>query len=65
MKESRTREATGPLAWRFQVRMRKEECLEELAEGIKLMIDCNKEEALRDDPRAEIIPLSVEIPEGA
>jgi predicted RNase H-like HicB family nuclease len=43
----------------------KEECLEELAEAIKLMFEYEKDEALRADPQAEMLPVSVELPEGA
>ena len=31
----------------------REECLENLADAVKVILELNEEEALRDDPRAE------------
>jgi predicted RNase H-like HicB family nuclease len=42
----------------------KAECLEELAEASKLMFEYEKDEALREDAHAEMIPLAVEFPDG-
>lgn len=37
----------------------REECLGNLAEAVKLILEVNEEEALRDDPRAERASLAV------
>ena len=37
----------------------RDECLENLAQAVKLILDVNEEEALRDDPRAERASLAV------
>ncbi len=37
----------------------KEECLENLAEAVKLVLEMNEEEAMRDDPRAVITTLAI------
>jgi len=37
----------------------RDECLENLAQAVKLVLDVNEEEALRDDPRAERASLAV------
>jgi len=37
----------------------REECLEDLAKAVKLILEMNEEEALRDDPHAEKANLAV------
>ncbi len=37
----------------------KEECLQSLAEAVKLILEINEEEALREDPNAEKTTLAV------
>ena len=37
----------------------REECLENLAEAVKLILELNEEEAMRDDPRAIKATLAV------
>jgi predicted RNase H-like HicB family nuclease len=37
----------------------KEECLQDLAEAVKLILELNEEEAMRDDPHAEKTSLAV------
>jgi predicted RNase H-like HicB family nuclease len=37
----------------------KDECLEELAEAVKFMLQYQEEEALKEDPRAEKIVISI------
>lgn len=37
----------------------REECLRDLADAVKLMLELNEEEAMRDDPRAEKTSLAI------
>ena len=37
----------------------REDCMKNLAEAVKLILEVNEEEALRDDPRAERASLAV------
>ncbi len=37
----------------------REECLENLAEAVKLIFEVNEEEAMRDDPKAEKTSLAL------
>ncbi len=37
----------------------REECLQNLADAVKLILECNEEEAMRDDPNAEKTDLAV------
>ena len=37
----------------------REECLKDLAEAVKLILELNEEEAMRDDPKAEKTLLAV------